>query len=465
MAEKITCNRSDRRSRAATQRRTLCLCLTLWLCSLAAPALAATAGGVHGPTLAEVALALDTVWVLLAGVLVFFMHAGFTALEAGFTRSKNSVNIIMKNVYTISAGVLVYYLIGFGLMFGHDRLGLVGGSAFGLAGWHSVDLDLPGQAFWFFQAVFAATAATVVSGAVAERIRFGAYALFVLLITGFIYPVVGHWIWGGGWLARLGMIDFAGSTVVHSVGAWSALVGAWLLGPRLGKFVHGRPRAIPGHSMPLGALGVLILFMGWFGFNAGSTLSARDAALGAIVVNTLLAGAAGTLAALCCSWLRQGKPDVGLTLNGTLAGLVAITAGAADLATAGALAVGALAGLLLVFAVGFIEQRLQIDDPVGAVSVHGVCGAFGTLMVGLFATEGGLFYGGGPGLLGVQALGVLAVAVFTLSFAYAAFRLVSAVAGLRVSEAEEASGLDLPEHGAAAYSDLGGAASLYPDRA
>lgn len=408
------------------------------------------------PTITEVSIALNTVWVLVAAILVFWMHAGFTTLEAGFTRAKNTANILMKNVYTITAGVVVYYLVGFALMFGADVGGVVGSSHFALNGIETVDAGIPPLVFWLFQAVFAATAATIVSGAVAERIHFGAYALFTLWITAVIYPVVGHWVWGGGWLAELGMVDFAGSTVVHSVGGWSALVGAALIGPRIGKYVDGKARAIPGHNMPLGALGVLILFMGWFGFNAGSTLAALDANLGLIAVNTLLGGAAGTLFAMLDSWRRFRRPDLSLTFNGTLAGLVGITAGAAAVSPVGALAIGALAGLLMVWAVTFIDQRVRVDDPVGAITVHGVCGAFGTLMVGLFAVDGGLFYGGGLALLGVQALGVAAVAAFAMTTAYVGFRLIRLLMPLRVTEKEEVEGLDIHEHGTPAYNGLPG---------
>lgn len=403
---------------------------------------------------ADLTVALNTMWVLLSAILVFWMHAGFTTLEAGFSRAKNTANILMKNVYTVTAGVVVYYLVGFALMFGSDAGGLVGGSYFALGGIHALNAGLPPLTFWFFQAVFAATSATIVSGAVAERIHFGAYALFVLWITGLIYPVVGHWIWGGGWLAQLGMVDFAGSTVVHSVGGWSALVGAALVGPRIGKYVGGKAQAIPGHNMPLGALGVLILYMGWFGFNGGSTLAIVGTDVSLVVVNTLLAGAAGTILAMCDSWRRYGKPDISLTLNGALAGLVGITAGAAAVSLVGAIAIGSLAGLFLVWAVALIDQKVRIDDPVGAISVHGACGAFGTIMVGVFATDGGLLYGGGLGLLGVQVLGVAAVAAFAMAAAYVGFKLISLVVSLRVSEADEVAGLDLSEHGTPAYSGL-----------
>lgn len=402
----------------------------------------------------ELTLAINTVWVAVAAILVLWMHAGFTVLEAGFTRAKNTTNILMKNSYTLAAGVIVYYLIGFGFMFGDSFNGLIGTSLFALNGVEAVDTPVPGLIFWFFQAVFAATAATIVSGAVAERIHFSAYALMVIMISGLIYPVVGHWIWADGWLANLGFVDFAGSTVVHSVGGWFALVGAAMVGPRIGKYVGGKVQAIPGHNMPLGTLGVLILFMGWFGFNGGSTLAAVGEDVGLVIVNTLLAGSAGIIVAMLDSWRRYKKPDISLTLNGALAGLVGITAGAANVAPLGALAIGGLAGALLVWVVGFIDQKLKIDDPVGAISVHGVCGAFGTLMVGLFATDGGLLYGGGAAQLVTQAIGVIAIAAFTLSAAYLTLKLISLVTDMRVSATHEQDGLDMHEHGTPAYSGL-----------
>jgi len=402
----------------------------------------------------EMTMALNTVWVAVAAVLVLWMHAGFTMLEAGFTRAKNTTNILMKNTYTLSAGVIIYYLVGFAFMFGDTFNGLIGTNLFAVNGVEGLDLPIPGMVFWFFQAVFAATAATIVSGAVAERVHFGAYALMVIIISGLIYPIVGHWIWADGWLANLGFIDFAGSTVVHSVGGWFALVAAAMIGPRLGKYIGGKAQAIPGHNMPLGTLGVIILFMGWFGFNGGSTLAAISDDIGLVFVNTLLAGSAGIVVAMVESWRRYGKPDISLTLNGALAGLVGITAGAAAVSPVGALAIGAMAGLLLVWVVGFIDQKLKVDDPVGAVSVHGMCGAFGTLMVGVFATEGGLLYGGGFTQLGIQAIGVVAVAAFISTCAYITLKLISLFVSLRVSPKEEHEGLDIHEHGTPAYSGL-----------
>lgn len=401
-------------------------------------------------------MAIDTIWVLLASFLVFLMHAGFTMVETGFTRAKNAGNIIMKNFMGYSSGCIVYTITGFAIMFGATRGGLFGTDGFLSRGdFAHLGLSVPLPAFLIFQTVFAATAATIVSGAMAERTRFGAYLIYNVGITALIYPVVGHWVWGGGWLAGLGFIDFAGSTVVHSVGGWAALVGAWILGPRLGKYsADGKPTAIPGHNIVLGALGVFILWFGWFGFNPGSTLSGLDPAIAQIALNTNISAAAGALLAMSFSWIRYGKPDVGLTLNGALAGLVGITAGCADVNLVPSVLIGAGAGVLIILGVEFIEKVPRVDDPVGAVAVHGVCGIYGTLMVGLFATEGGLLFGGGAGLLLVQAAGVLAVAAWTVSMAYLLFKGIKVTVGLRVSVREEEEGLDLGEHGIEAYADF-----------
>ena len=349
-------------------------------------------------------------------------------------------------------------------MFGQDVAGLFGSSAFFLSGADAVPVEgFVGNtpAFVLFQTVFAATAATIVSGAMAERTKFSSYVIYSAFISLIIYPVVGHWAWGslagissGGWLEGLGFVDFAGSTVVHSVGGWAALIGAALLGPRIGKYSkEGKPHAIPGHSITLAALGVFILWFGWFGFNPGSE-AAADGAIGHIAMTTNLSAAAGAVLTMIVTWIRYGKPDVSMTLNGALAGLVAITAGCANVSMPGAIAIGAMAGILVVFAVEFVERVLKIDDPVGAVSVHGVCGAFGTLMVGLFATEGGLFYGGGFSLLGVQALGVISVMAWTMGTAFILFFTIKKTTGLRVDENEEIQGLDLHEHGSEAYADF-----------
>jgi Amt family ammonium transporter len=407
-----------------------------------------------GPTPESNAVAINTVWTLVAAFLVFIMHAGFTCVEAGFTQSKNTVNIIMKNFMTVCIGVVVYYLIGFALMFGPDIAGFIGSKGFALTQRELFDFGIPLDAFWFFQAVFAATCATIVSGAMAERTKFNAYLLFCIFICAVTYPIIGHWIWGGGWLQKLGFIDFAGSTVVHAVGGMSALIGAWMVGARVGKYSSdGKVHAIPGHSIPLGALGVLLLWFGWFGFNPGSTLAGTNPAIASIAVTTMLAGAAATITSMLFSWIRYGKPDVSLTLNGCLAGLVAITAGAAAVTANGALIIGGAAGILMIFAVEFFDRIAKIDDPVGAISVHGVCGSFGTIMVGLFAKEGGLLYGGGAALLGVQVLGVAAALAFAGIMGLVVFGALKATTGIRVTEEEEHNGLDIGEHGISAYAE------------
>lgn len=417
----------------------------------------------------EMGFSLDMVWTLLAAMLVFFMQAGFALVETGFTRAKNAGNIIMKNLMDFSIGSIAYWAIGFGLMFGLSKTGL-----FGTTGWF-LGTGVPGTgdgswnfAFWMFQCVFAATAATIVSGAMAERTKFSSYLIYSIVISALIYPLVGKWGWGSllngdaaaGWLEGLGFYDFAGSTVVHSVGGWAALAGAIVLGPRTGKYVrlngHTSVKAIPGHNIPLAALGVFILWFGWFGFNAGSTTAGTDASIAFIMVNTSLAASAGSIGAMALSWIRYGKPDPSMSLNGALAGLVGITAGCAAVSPLSAIIIGFLAGLLVVVAVDFIDKVLHIDDPVGAVSVHGICGAFGTLMVGFFAQESfggvnGLFFGGGFSLLGVQAIGVLAVFAFVFTAAMILFTVLSKTTGLRVSREEELKGLDIEEHGMESY--------------
>lgn len=421
----------------------------LLLSALSGPAFAAGEG-------VDPVRAIDTMWTLLAAFLVFFMQAGFAMVEAGFTQAKNAGNIIMKNLMDFCTGSLVYWIVGFALMFGADKLGLIGTSGYLLRGnFEHLGISIPLFAFLIFQTVFAATSATIVSGAMAERTKFLAYLIYSVVISAVIYPVVGHWIWGGGWLAQRGFIDFAGSTVVHSVGGWAALVGAAMVGPRLGKYNgDGSVHAIPGHNITLGALGVFILWFGWFGFNPGSTLSGSTPAIAHIAVTTNLAGAAGALAAMITTWLREAKPNVGLTLNGALAGLVGITAGTAAVGPEGAVAIGFLCGILVVVACEFIDRVLKVDDPVGAVAVHAVCGSFGTLAVGLFATEGGLLYGGGWNLLATQAIGVATVFAWTLTTAFVLFSILKATVGLRVSAAEEVHGLDLGEHGIEAYADF-----------
>ena len=402
---------------------------------------------------------LDTLWLLIAAVLVFFMQAGFAMVEAGFTRAKNASNIIMKNLMDFSIGSFLFFIAGFGLMYGENIVGLIGGSGFIDPTTIARPVDI------LFQTVFCATAATIVSGAMAERTKFVSYLIYSAFISLIIYPIAGHWLWGGGWLADLGMIDFAGSTLVHSVGGWAALVGAALLGPRIGKYKKdGTPNAIPGHNIIIGALGVFILWFGWFGFNPGSTL-ALDVSIGHIAMTTNLSAAMGAITVMFLSWIKFGKPDVSMTLNGALGGLVAITAGCASVDMWGSIAIGVIAGIVVTFGVGFIEKVLRIDDPVGAITVHGLCGATGTLAVGLFATAtageltgmgsiNGLFYGGGFAQLGVQALGVVAYLIWTLVTGFILFKTIKSTVGLRVTKEEEIMGLDLGEHGSESYADF-----------
>ncbi|MCG9479135.1 MAG: ammonium transporter [Actinomycetia bacterium] len=404
---------------------------------------------------------MDTIWILLAAFLVFFMQAGFAMVETGFTRAKNTVNILMKNIMDFSLGSLVFFFLGFGLMFGSDFGGFIGIDSFWLSLTNPADTS--NFAVWIFQAVFAATAATIVSGAMAERTRFKSYLVYTVIITAVIYPIAGHWIWGGGWLSGLGMIDFAGSTVVHSVGGWAALAGAMVLGPRFGKYnPDGSSNAIPGHNISLAALGVFILWFGWFGFNAGSTLSGSSQAISTVAVTTCLAASAGSVSAMFFVWLRYKKPDASMTLNGALAGLVAITAGCAVVSPLSAVIIGLAAGVLCSLSVDFLDKKLGIDDPVGAISVHGLCGAFGTLSVGFFAQPefaalagygdtAGLFFGGGFRLLGIQLTGVVSVFAWTFTIMLGAFYLIKRTIGLRVSRETEIKGLDIEEHAMEAY--------------
>lgn len=407
---------------------------------------------------------LDTLWVLIASFLVFLMHLGFAMVETGFTRAKNAVNIIMKNIMTISLAAIVFMTIGFSIAFGDSISGFMGSPTQYLlikgvsmeAVWSGT--TVAALAFFIFQMMFAGTAATIVSGAVAERIKFVGYVIFAVVIVALIYPVIGHWIWGGGWLSERGMIDFAGSTVVHLVGGSAALAGVIVLGPRLGKFVNGNLTVIPGHSIPLAAMGGLLLWFGWFGFNPGSNLSASPL-IALIAVTTNTAAAAGAVTTMIVTWFRSGKPDVAMTINGFLAGLVAITAGTAAVSPASSIVIGAVAGVLVVYAVEFFDIVIRVDDPVGAISVHGVCGAWGTLAVGLFAQKSyagvdGLFFGGGLTQLVVQATGVVASFMFVFTSCLVLFKVIDGLVGLRVSEHEEVIGLDIGEHGMVAYPDF-----------
>ena len=413
--------------------------------------------------MAELVQKIDMVWVLVAAVLVFAMQLGFALVECGFTRAKNSANIIMKNLMDFSIGSVAYYVVGFGLMFGPTAGGLVGVT--GLFRPETMGLEifdaLTPSVFIIFQTVFAATAATIVSGAMAERTQFRAYVIYSFIITLVIYPISGHWAWGGGWLSGLGFMDFAGSTVVHSVGGWAALVGAAILGPRTGKYTaEGKPNAIPGHNLPLGAAGVFVLWIGWFGFNPGSTVAA-NAEIGYIAMTTNLAAAMAAVVTMIITWIRYGKPDVSMTLNGALAGLVAITAGCNVVSFYGALVIGIVAGILIVFGVETVDKVFHIDDPVGAISVHLLNGVWGTLAIGFFATDGvGLFYGGGFAQLGVQALGVLAFGAWTVATTFILFTVLKKTVGLRVSVEEERIGLDVCEHGTSAYPEWVGTREL-----
>ena len=406
-------------------------------------------------TLQGLQIGIDNMWLLIAGFMVMFMQPGFAMVEAGFTRSKNTANILMKNLMDFSIGSLSYWIIGFTIMYGESVAGFIGipdlfFMSDGYGDNYSDYADL------FFQTVFAATAATIVSGAMAERTEFKAYLIFSVVITVLIYPISGHWTWGGGWLSELGFHDFAGSSIVHSVGAWVGLAGAAIIGPRLGKYdKDGKPKAIPGHNLMIGALGVFILWFGWFGFNPGSQLAAAGVdnavALGHIAVTTNLAAAAGAIAAMFVSWMRYKRPALSFSLNGALAGLVAITAGCDAVDPAGAVIIGLMAGSLLPLAVEFFDKVLKVDDPVGAISVHGVSGALGTLAVGLFSTSEGLFYGYGAKLLGVQAIGVLAFFAWAAGTGVILFMILKKLNILRASKRVEEEGLDVYEHGEGAY--------------
>ena len=400
---------------------------------------------------------VNTIWVLLGAALVFFMQAGFSLCEAGFTRAKNTGNILMKNLMDFCIGTPCFWLFGFGIMFG-------AGSS--IIGWldpgimkdysHALPSGVPLWAFAIFQTVFCATSATIVSGSMAERTKFSAYCIYSAAISLFIYPISGHWIWGGGWLSQLGFHDFAGSTAVHMVGGVCACIGAWMLGPRIGKYdKDGKPRAILGHNITFAALGVFILWFCWFGFNGASTVAMdSDEAVtsaGLIFFNTNLAAAVACCVTLIFTWIRYGKPDVSMTYNAALAGLVGITAGCDAVSPLGAAIMGAIFGIVIVLAVEFFDKVAKIDDPVGAVSVHGVCGALGTILTGFFATgvstEKGVFYGGGFHFLGVQALGVLSVAAYVAVIITVVFFIIKKTIGLRVSAEEEITGLDVTEHG------------------
>ena len=413
----------------------------------------------------EAMFTVNNTWMMVATFLVFIMHLGFATLESGLTQSKNTVNILFKNVSIVAIGLLTYAIGGFNLMYPGDAW--MFGKWFGFAGW---GISSPEGAagliayadghytYWtdfLFQGMFAATAATIVSGAVAERIKLKSFLIFSVIFVGVVYPFVGSWKWGAGWLDEMGFYDFAGSTLVHSVGGWGALAGATLLGPRLGKYSNGSIKAIPGHSMPLATIGVFMLWLGWFGFNGGSVLSADPGAVSYVLVTTSLAAAAGIIGAMIMSEVVQKKPDLSMVLNGSLAGLVGITAGADSVSILSSTIIGFVAGLAVVQAVIFIDTKLRIDDPVGALSVHLVCGIWGTLAVGLFSNNAdiglGLLTGGSAKLLWIQLIGVVSYGIATAASAYVIFGVLKATTGIRVSEEEEKQGLDIGEHGMESY--------------
>jgi Amt family ammonium transporter len=457
----------DKGMRTAYRKGIVALLLALPLTAMAQDT-AEAAGSTD--TVAELATGVNTVWMLLAAMLVFFMQPGFALVEAGFTRTKNTANILMKNLVDFMVGSLLFWFIGFGFMFG------VGGFV-GVP--HFIDLDmmdsiidngLPIEGFLIFQTVFCATSATIVSGAMAERTKFSMYLVYTIAISVLIYPISGHWTWGGGWLMNgdegsfmmntfgYAFHDFAGSTVVHSVGGWIALVGAAILGPRLGKYgKDGKSRAIPGHNLTIACLGVFILWFGWFGFNPGSQLAAATSgdqtAISHVFLTTNLSACAGGLFALIVSWIKYGKPSLSLTLNGILAGLVGVTAGCDLVSPLGSVIIGAVCGTVMIYSVEILDHKFHIDDPVGASSVHGVCGSLGTIMTGLLAVDGGTFYGGGFGFLGAQIFGALVVGAWAAVMGYIIFKILDKVHGLRVPARVEEEGLDIYEHGESAYNN------------
>ncbi|MBB6446020.1 ammonium transporter [Bacillus benzoevorans] len=391
---------------------------------------------------------IDTVWVVLTAAMILLMEGGFALLEAGFVRTKNSVNIIMKVFADITIGTLCYFIIGFALMYGSDFFGLIGTNGFFLNGDLShLDVTISLDTFWLFQAAFVIAVISIVSGAIAERVNFRAYLLFVLLMTALIYPIAGHWIWGGGWLSTLGFQDFAGSAVIHALGGCAALAAAMIIGPRKGKFsTDGTSVIALPSNLPLASVGAFLLWFGWFGFNAGSTLAATDARIGHIAIVTMLSAAAGGAAALLYTLFRYGRSDAPSVINGSLAGLVAITAGCAFVSDRAAILIGAVAGLLMIAATNWLEAR-KIDDPVGAFPVHAVSGIWGTVAVGLFAAEGGLLNGGGWGLLGIQVLGLLVLCVWGFCMTWFSIKLINRFVPVRATDEEEEVGLDISYHG------------------
>lgn len=419
----------------------------------------------------QIIVQIDTIWLFIGAFLVFWMQAGFAMVESGFSRAKNAANLLMKNLMDFAGGTLLFFAVGFGLMYGSSVGGFIGADNFFLSNLDPAAFDAYSWVDFLFQLMFAAAAATIVSGAVAERLKFKAYLIYSVVITGFIYPISGHWHWGGGWLAEMGFIDFAGSTIVHAVGGFAALAAAIILGPRIGKFnKDGSSNTIPGHSLTLAALGVFILWMGWFGFNAGSTLSGMNPGIAYVAVTTTLAASSGVVSALIINWVKAGHPSTEMALNGALAGLVAITAGTANVTPVGAIFIGMVAGAVLVYGIDFVERVLKVDDPVGAVAVHGLNGMWGTIAIGLFAhpdagaltdmgAVAGLFYGGGVAQLGIQLLGTVAISAWAFVTMGVLFYLMKITIGIRVPEKEEIAGLDISEHFTTSYPEFGPAAA------
>ena len=390
--------------------------------------------------ISELCSAVDTVWVLLAAILIFMMQLGFATVEAGFTRAKNSANILMKNLLDFSFGSILFWILGYWIMFGKD----------------GAPDNIPQLAYLVFQTMFCATAATIVSGAMAERTKFHSYLVYCVVISALVYPISGHWAWGGGWLSELGFHDFAGSAVVHSLGGWLAFAGAALVGPRLGKYgSDGKPRAIPGHSLALSTIGVFLLWIGWFGFNPGSTVgiaTKENQEIASLAfMNTNIAAACGGVVAMILSWICYGKPSLSLALNGVLAGLVGITAGCDAVSPVGAATIGLICGAVMLFSVHFFDAVAKVDDPVGAISVHGVCGSLGTILTGILATDGGLLYGGGWSFLGIQCIGAIVFCAWGLACGFVLFGLVRKFLGLHVDKRVEEDGLDFYEHGETSY--------------
>ena len=390
--------------------------------------------------ISELCSAVDTVWVLLAAILIFMMQLGFATVEAGFTRAKNSANILMKNLLDFSFGSILFWILGYWIMFGKD----------------GAPDNIPQLAYLVFQTMFCATAATIVSGAMAERTKFHSYLVYCVVISALVYPISGHWAWGGGWLSELGFHDFAGSAVVHSLGGWLAFAGAALVGPRLGKYgSDGKPRAIPGHSLALSTIGVFLLWIGWFGFNPGSTVgiaTKENQEIASLAfMNTNIAAACGGVVAMILSWICYGKPSLSLALNGVLAGLVGITAGCDAVSPVGAATIGLICGAVMLFSVHFFDAVAKVDDPVGAISVHGVCGSLGTILTGILATDGGLLYGGGWSFLGIQCVGAIVFCAWGLACGFVLFGLVRKFLGLHVDKRVEEDGLDFYEHGETSY--------------